>query len=272
MDPQVGRPTSPRRTASRVSSPTGRPDSACTPAAGPARLAPAATSVTAIPPGTVPRPVHRAAPRPVPAPSARSPWCGTWPRSPRRCTGCGPGRGCRPWRAGRRWRRAAGTARGVTAGATEYSSRLASGARSRRWISAVPLPCRPMPMPEPGQPGGGQADPAEVHGVVEPDHPAAQPSSSSPASSSPSTSGTVSPDSERHTSRPTAGTRRSPRPAGPARPGPGPAGREQQFGGRSLLGAQVVDPAGLPDRRRFPPAGAATARTRYPGPRSHSGR
>src|SRR5258708_34522769 len=37
----------------------------------------------------------------------------------------------------------------VTDGATEYSSRLASGARSRRWISAVPLPCRPIAMPDP---------------------------------------------------------------------------------------------------------------------------
>ena len=65
--------------------------------------------------------------------------------------------------------RAAGRGSASTVGATLYSSRLASGARSRRWISAVPLACRPMPMPEPGQPGSGQADEPEVDGVVDAD-------------------------------------------------------------------------------------------------------
>ena len=43
---------------------------------------------------------------------ARSRWCGTSPRSPRRCRGCAPAPASRPSRAGRRCCRAAGRGRG----------------------------------------------------------------------------------------------------------------------------------------------------------------
>src|SRR5215467_10286385 len=93
----------------------------------------------------------------------------------------------------------------VTLGATEYSSRLASGARSRRWISAVPLPCSPIPMPDPAS--RAAASPIRPRSTVSLNRTTrpAHPSSSSPASSSASTSGTVRPDRQHHTSRPTAG-------------------------------------------------------------------
>src|SRR5690242_9500807 len=94
---------------------------------------------------------------------------------------------------------------GVTLGATEYSSRLASGARSRRWISAVPLPCSPIPMPDPAsRAAASPMRPRSTVSLKRTTRPA-HPSSSSPASISASTSGTVMPDKQRQTSRPTAG-------------------------------------------------------------------
>src|SRR5262249_10768847 len=92
----------------------------------------------------------------------------------------------------------------VTLGATEYSSRLASGARSRRWISAVPLPCSPIPMPDPAsRAAASPMRPRSTVSLKRTTRPA-HPSSSSPASSSASTAGTVRPDRQHHTSRPTA--------------------------------------------------------------------
>ena len=77
---------------------------------------------------------------------------------------------------------------GVTEGATEYSSRLASGARSRRWISAVPLPWSPMPIPEPAS--RAAARPIRPRSTLSPKRTTrpVQPSSSRPASISRSTS------------------------------------------------------------------------------------
>ena len=234
MDPQVGGPTSPRRTASRVSSSTG-------------------------PPGQRAHDGHRSS---HPSSAARPPAAGHAPR-PRssrhqrdhlgvvarldRLVGVRVARRLGGAALGvprRRSRRAAGTAPRSTVGATRVQLQVGQRGRSRRWISAVPLACSPMPMPDPASRAAVRPiRPRSTVSLTRTTRPT-QPSSSSPASSSRQhlADGQAGQGRARR-SRPTAGRDPDHHLARVvARAGRPAHARAAAAAERRLLGAQVLDP------------------------------